>query len=480
MIKFFAVGLQTYQRPYLYRWHIDMIFFVRKTALICTFSLACLLSATTGFSKPAQSGSLLSYIANRSDLSKRTRRTYKKNIRRAFGSLARKPIRAKTPALKTAQRVLSGAIFRGIKPKKSVEAAKLAYQGVKAGVPPAAAVYYQLLRLESRRPQGRMLNFAFKFADYYTAEFASELIVYWDKALDEGTLSDNALEPSIEALKQTQVRMRPLLLSKLRTLAVLNKAAASSSGAEQKQLKQASQNLSQEIALVFRNVAQRPEVLDSKRPAFDRFQMQAEVMEQPLNQDDSFLDPSFPFPPPRPVPERRISEEANLENDAGQSLSEPASLPPAPPPPPQIRPGGRAPTLKPEVLADLEKRYRNRLEDSYSTWIGTPFRWGGSVPQLGVDAAGLIISLFRDGFSIPMPLVVKDQILLGKPVRFGKWKSGDLLFFDTADNGFADHVGVYINQGEFIHVHPMKGVVRERIRRYRGSYFGSRRILLYP
>ena len=102
------------------------------------------------------------------------------------------------------------------------------------------------------------------------------------------------------------------------------------------------------------------------------------------------------------------------------------------------------------------------------------------MPQLGIEAAGLVRALFREGFAVPLPIAAKDQSLLGKTIRFGKWKAGDLVFFDTSDQGIVDHVGVYLSRGEFIHVHPMKGVVREKIRRYRGSYFGSRRILLYP
>ncbi|MEE2902985.1 MAG: C40 family peptidase [Myxococcota bacterium] len=433
-----------------------------------------------GLAKPGRAGSLISFIDNRSDISKRKRKVWKKYLRRAFGSSSKKTMTHDQPALKTAQRVLAGAIFRSINPKKSVEAARLAYQGVKAGVPPAAAVYYQLLRLESRSPQGRMLNFAFRFPDYYTVEFAPELILHWDKALEEGTLSDNALEPSIESLKQTQALMRPLLLSKLRTLCELEKRIINASGKEKERLEQDSQRLSLEISSVFRNVAQRPEVLNPKRPAFDRFQMQAEVMEQKLSQDDLFLAPSFPFPPPRPVPQNREPMEAPAATGSGQQLSEPVGLPPAPPPPAQVRPGGRVPVLKPDMLNSLEKRYRVRLEETYSNWIGTPFRWGGSVPQLGVEAAGLVRALYREGFAVPLPIAAKDQSLLGETIRFGKWKAGDLVFFDTYDQGIVDHVGVYISRGEFIHVHPMKGVVREKIRRYRGSYFSSRRILFYP
>jgi len=457
-----------------------MFCFVRQLVLCFAFVFTCSWNAQDGFAKSGRAGSLISFIDNRSDISKRKRRVWKKHLRRAFGSSAKKALTHDQLPLMTAQRVLASAIFRGINPKKSVEAARLAYQGVKAGVPPAAAVYYQLLRLESRSPQGRMLNFAFRFPDYYTVEFAPELILYWDKALEEGTLSDNALEPSIEALKQTQVLMRPLLLSKLRTLCVLEKKLMNSSGKVKQRLEQDSQRLSQEISLVFRNVAQRPEVLNPKRPAFDRFQIQAEVMERKLSQDDLFLDPSLPFPPPRPVPRNRAPEEAPAALGSGQQLSEPVGLPPAPPPPAQIRAGGRAPALTPEILASLEKRYRIRLEEAYSTWIGTPFRWGGSVPQLGIEAAGFVRALFQEGFAVPLPTAAKDQSLLGETIQFGKWKAGDLVFFDTSDQGIVDHVGVYLSRGKFIHVHPMKGVVREKIRRYRGSYFGSRRILLYP
>ena len=61
----------------------------------------------------------------------------------------------------------------------------------------------------------------------------------------------------------------------------------------------------------------------------------------------------------------------------------------------------------------------------------------------------------RYGYS--MYRVADDQMNQGKPVAYDDLLAGDLVFFGYDD--YADHVGIYIGNGNFVHAaNPKSGV----------------------
>jgi hypothetical protein len=111
--------------------------------------------------------------------------------------------------------------------------------------------------------------------------------------------------------------------------------------------------------------------------------------------------------------------------------------------------------------------------------LGTPYAWGGTDMQTGIDCSGLPYDVYAH-FGITIPRVTYDQITQGSSVPVDKLQPGDLVFFDTdkTKNG-PDHVGIYIGNGQFIHAPKTGDVVK--ISSLSDSYYmnrlmGSRRI----
>jgi|SRR5882757_77704 len=112
-------------------------------------------------------------------------------------------------------------------------------------------------------------------------------------------------------------------------------------------------------------------------------------------------------------------------------------------------------------------------------FLGTPYVWGGNSLKSGVDCSGLVQQVYKN-FGISVPRVTYDQIGVGKGVGMKDLQAGDLIFFDTdKSSGGADHVGIYIGDGKFIHApRPGKGVEIADLKSgyYENSFMGGRRV----
>jgi cell wall-associated NlpC family hydrolase len=104
--------------------------------------------------------------------------------------------------------------------------------------------------------------------------------------------------------------------------------------------------------------------------------------------------------------------------------------------------------------------------------LGVPYSWGGISPSTGFDCSGLVYASYRSiGRTIPRSSW--DQLGIGRPVRFGRLRPGDLLF--TEGGG---HVVLVVSRRLGITA-PQTG---ERVRyvalaELRGQFAGGRRIL---
>jgi cell wall-associated NlpC family hydrolase len=104
--------------------------------------------------------------------------------------------------------------------------------------------------------------------------------------------------------------------------------------------------------------------------------------------------------------------------------------------------------------------------------LGVPYSWGGASPSTGFDCSGLVYASYRSvGRTIPRSSW--DQLRIGRPVRFGGLRSGDLLF--TEGGG---HVVLVVSRRLGITA-PQTG---ERVRyvalaELRGEFVGARRLL---
>ena len=100
------------------------------------------------------------------------------------------------------------------------------------------------------------------------------------------------------------------------------------------------------------------------------------------------------------------------------------------------------------------------LSTELQTWIGTPHVLGGTSFS-GVDCSGLVQTVYRDALNVSLPRTTGEQEKFGKSVRQSELETGDLVFFKP--NGSGRHVGIFMNNGEFIHASSSRGVARSNL-----------------
>lgn len=79
---------------------------------------------------------------------------------------------------------------------------------------------------------------------------------------------------------------------------------------------------------------------------------------------------------------------------------------------------------------------------------------GGRDPSTGFDCSGFVRYVFSRALGLHLPTNSAHQFLAGLKVKRADMKAGDLVFFRTAGRngrGRVSHVGMYIDNGKFIH-----------------------------
>lgn len=111
------------------------------------------------------------------------------------------------------------------------------------------------------------------------------------------------------------------------------------------------------------------------------------------------------------------------------------------------------------------------------SFVGYSYVYGGSKPSTGFDCSGLMYyCLTQYGYS--MNRVANDQMSQGTAVSRDQLIVGDLVFFGYS--GYANHVGMYIGNGNFVHASsPSTGVRVNSLNEtyYNTRYIGARRII---
>ncbi|MEZ5066115.1 MAG: NlpC/P60 family protein [bacterium] len=111
---------------------------------------------------------------------------------------------------------------------------------------------------------------------------------------------------------------------------------------------------------------------------------------------------------------------------------------------------------------------RTRIEEIATSWLGTPYRYGG-VDARGIDCSALVRNVFADlGMNLPRTTAAQQGI--GRTVAPGEIRAGDLLFFRLG-SGRVNHVGLALGPDRFIHASSSRGVVVDR---RQDAYFARR------
>ena len=139
------------------------------------------------------------------------------------------------------------------------------------------------------------------------------------------------------------------------------------------------------------------------------------------------------------------------------------------------------------IVGELESRRRafrqadsSRLLRVVDTYLGVPYRWGGTTRQ-GMDCSALTRAVFREAYGLELPRTSGEMSRLGRRVEpENSLKPGDLVFFRLSESGPGiSHVGVYVGEGRFAHASASRGGVVDELTTpyFKSRYAGARRIL---
>ncbi|MFZ2235938.1 MAG: C40 family peptidase [Dokdonella sp.] len=88
------------------------------------------------------------------------------------------------------------------------------------------------------------------------------------------------------------------------------------------------------------------------------------------------------------------------------------------------------------------------------------YRRGGRNPDSGFDCSGFVRYVFLHSIGLKLPATSAAQFVDGIKVARSDMRSGDLVFFRTSGKKRISHVGIYLDDGRFIHAPSSGKVVR--------------------
>jgi cell wall-associated NlpC family hydrolase len=140
-------------------------------------------------------------------------------------------------------------------------------------------------------------------------------------------------------------------------------------------------------------------------------------------------------------------------------------------------PGASVPRVEADVPARLPALVSDDIVRTALAYRGVPYRLGGDSPDSGFDCSGFVRYVFA-AHPLDLPRTVGEQYALGAHVDVDDVRAGDLLYFSTVASG-ASHVGIALDNVQFVHAPAASGVVRvERLDTsyWHDRYVGARRL----
>ena len=83
-------------------------------------------------------------------------------------------------------------------------------------------------------------------------------------------------------------------------------------------------------------------------------------------------------------------------------------------------------------------------------FIGTPYVWGGTNLNKGVDCSGFVYAVMKN-FGVSLNRSSYTMANDGIEVSKSNLAAGDLVFFNSGGNSRISHVGIYLGDGTYIH-----------------------------
>lgn len=91
----------------------------------------------------------------------------------------------------------------------------------------------------------------------------------------------------------------------------------------------------------------------------------------------------------------------------------------------------------------------DRLVSRAMTYLGTPYRYGGTSPKTGFDCSGFVYYLYGAVFGQRIPRMPHEMVREGVTVSRSELQRGDLVLFGTGRT--YTHIGIYAGNDQFVH-----------------------------
>ena len=93
-------------------------------------------------------------------------------------------------------------------------------------------------------------------------------------------------------------------------------------------------------------------------------------------------------------------------------------------------------------------------------WLGTPYGYGKAEKGVACDCSGMVMSVYLKVTGVKLPRNSAQQQDFCKKLKKKDVRIGDLCFFATGkDADKVSHVGIMVDDNNFIHASTSKGVV---------------------
>jgi len=128
---------------------------------------------------------------------------------------------------------------------------------------------------------------------------------------------------------------------------------------------------------------------------------------------------------------------------------------------------------QPRISTDDEIRLGRILQN----YLGKPYG-SGTDEGISLDCSAFTQQVFKEFDGRNLPRTAAAQFKVGKPVTRRVMAYGDLIFFHTVGRDIS-HVGIYLSNGDFIHVSSSQGVIISNLGEpyWADAYVGGRRII---
>ena len=113
-----------------------------------------------------------------------------------------------------------------------------------------------------------------------------------------------------------------------------------------------------------------------------------------------------------------------------------------------------------KIIKEIERVLKGdekKILDEAMEWLGTPYTYARQDKGVATDCSGFVMMVFDTAIGCKLPRNSAKQSEFCDHINAKKVKPGDLVFFITNNGNKINHVGIMIDDVQFIHA-STKGV----------------------